>query len=46
MKQGSIAYIKSKDNLLATGVDKSDLQVYPYFWQTYRPIARFQGINL
>ena len=47
MKWGSIAYIKSKEtrlaNLLATQVDKSDLQVYPYFWQTYGPIARYQA---
>ena len=24
--------------LVATQVDKSDLQVYLYFWQTYGPI--------
>ena len=40
--------MKSKEtrliyNLLATRVDKSDLQVYPYFWQTYGPIARDQA---
>ena len=41
MKQGSIAHLKSKETWLtcyvATRVDKSDLQVYPYFWQTYGP---------
>ena len=26
-----------------TRVDKSDLQVYPYFWQTYGPKARYQA---
>ena len=30
-------YIGNKPNLLATRIDKSDLLVYPYFWQTYRP---------
>ena len=30
-------------NLLATRVYKSNLQVYPYFWQTYGPIARYQA---
>ena len=31
--------------LLATRVDKSDLQVYSYFWQTYRPIAGYEAKN-
>ena len=29
--------------MLTARVDKSDLQVYPYFWQTYRPITRYQA---
>ena len=30
---------------LATQVDKSDLQVYPYFWQTYADLARYKIIK-
>ena len=47
---GLIAYIKSKETSQTTRVGKSDLQVYPYYWQIYRTsklrIKPKVGINL